>query len=322
MTDGYWFDATPLAGEPEQPRRPAAEQLRGELSGARSLKGRLAALRNADLGDLLKERMALPREQIELFAEANGLGYRGWQRKSTHILPSDDPEMYRPGVIFNKYSGQCNDIVSWAGAPYVEFANMDSSATDAADATGWGYVGFRHGLDLPAFILDARANDAEKPNHAGRVVTSLTEHSKMSSPALSLTQQPIVAVQVGEQADAAFQMYAEESRAEEATALVRGPFLEAALAATGALDVECVGGWVFLYGYGIEFCTKGAERWAWIFSLASRWIDALQPLIGASASERPPFYTPTPFPKPDSVTIVRPDALFNNVVNELYWWGL
>lgn len=321
----YWFDIEPLLQKPAKPERPTYARLRTGLGKGATVKQRLAALKDVELGGLVKDTFASSAEPIELFAQANGLDYRSWLRPSAYLLPSDDPTRYRPGSLFRKNGGtECNEFVTWSGPPYVEFANMSASSVDAADAAGWGWVGIRHGLDLPHVVLDARANDARKPNRRGRTVTSLTEHGKGSKGVLHTARTPLSAVSLGGEADQAFQVWVEDARQQEAVELLSGPLLSVAEESARSFDVELVEGWTFLYGYCLQVSTKDPDRWAWLFSLASRWLDVLTPRMpaGERAAGPAPFYTRETRERPESVTIVRPDAGHNALVNESYWWGV
>ena len=53
--DRYWFDVEALEAEPEGPARPVVADLRSRWSGAGSVKGRLASLREVDAKALLKD---------------------------------------------------------------------------------------------------------------------------------------------------------------------------------------------------------------------------------------------------------------------------
>ena len=321
----YWFDVDPLLQEQQKPERPTYANLRTGLGRGASVKERLSALKQVELGGLVKETFAGSADPIEAFAEANGLDYRHYLRPTAYPHRNDDPIMYRPGLLFRKYGGrECNDFVSWAGLPYVEFANMSAGTVEAGDATGWGWIGIRHGLDLPHVVLDARANDAAKPNRSGRTVTSLTEHARGSKPALATVQAPLTALSLGGESDERFQAWVETAREQEAVKLLTGPLLSAAEESARSFDVEFVEGWTFLYGYALNVSTTDPDRWAWLFSLASRWLDVLTPRMPVAdrAPEPAPFYTRETRQRPESVTIVRPDAGFNALVNESYWWGV
>ena len=324
MEGRYWFDVDPLLQQ-HKPDRPTYASLRTGLGRGASVRERLSALKQVELGGLVKEAFAVSADPIEAFALANGLDYRHYLRPTAYLHRSDDPVMFRPGLLFRKYGGrECNDFVSWAGPPYVEFANVSAGTVEAGDAAGWGWVGIRHGLDLPHVVLDARANDAGKPDRRGRVVTSLTEHARGSKAALETVQAPLTAVSLGGGSDERFQAWVETAREKEAVDLLIGPLRSVAEESARTFDVELVEGWTFLYGYALNVSTTDPDRWAWLFSLASRWLDVIMPRMSTAdrALEPAPFYTRETRQRPASVTVVRPDAGFNALANESYWWSV
>lgn len=83
--------------------------------------------------------------------------------------------------------------------------------------------------------------------------------------------------------------------------LLSGPTLTLAQSLVDTFDVEFVDGWVFLYGYYFEVSTAEADRWAWVFSVASQVLDQVAALGGPPAPTHAPFHTSARIPRPASL---------------------
>jgi hypothetical protein len=295
----YWFDAEPLLEKPAQPERPAYAQLRKGLGQGASLKARLAALKDVELGGLVKDAFARTPGQLELFAQANGLGYRYFSFDQ------------RPGMIFP--SGEQREMVSSDGPPYVEFGNCHSRGQEMAYL--FGYVAVRHGLDLPHLVLDARANDATPPA-GSRVYAKKQSYSSLdanyrgsgSATPMTWVRALVEPLDLGPQVDQHTRVFVEKGRGEEARRFLTGTALQYFLGVAQHFDAEIVDGWALLYLYGAEVSGTDPDRWAWAFSVASRLLDqveawarttpALPHAPPAGSFARPSFYTADDAPLP------------------------
>lgn len=298
MAIDYWFDPSALLAEPTGPLRPELDGLRSRLRSDSSIRGRLAALRAADSKALLKDVLIPDRlEPIEEFARANGLQYRGWQKKSGHEASYTRPGEYRPGLLVAGCDAQ--DLVWWEDdGLLVEFANLRPSG-----GIGWGCVTIRHGLPLPHVILDGRGNDPVTPQ-GGKRVTNLSRRQRSEAgdryTHLDSLKKKIAPLDLGADAARDLTVWCERGREADARSLLAGPPLRLACETGEAFDVEVKDGWVFLYGYKFDLCTTEVDRWAWLFSLTSRWLDVLHGW-GAADPSRLPFHTAAVVGRPESL---------------------
>lgn len=305
MSDDHWFDASPLTEKPPKPsdREGSAKHRFRETWGGGSLKDRLDAVRTADVKGMAADWWSdavSAGKAVERFAEANGLSYR-WQKYDREWIPGEAP----PGMIFR--GGERREMLSWGDPVSVEFGNWSSMGQELVLA--FGYIAVRHDLGLPHLIADSRVNDATPPPGSGfyakkRDYTSLSENYRGSDSAspLGRIRNSIEPLDLGPENDAYFQAYCDRGRAAEARAFLAPEILRMLLAASMEFDVEVTDGWIYLYAGAIEISTEDPDRWAWVFSVASRLWDHVESWRAAEgrapAAEAPPFYTELVVPRP------------------------
>lgn len=277
----YWFDDAPLTPPPPAEASAWQDVRKGWAAGGKS---RLGAVLKADVkaiaGDLFKSKPDL----IEAFAEANGLGYQA----SGYVAGKD-----LPGLVFQGRMGDRRSAVTWGESPYVEFANYQNGGEDAGEGSHWGYVAIRHGRDLPHVVFDACANDSGSgAADSGKSVSSLGEGSWMATPALKSSRTKLVPLELGPSVEASrFVTYVSKGDEAAARRLLDGSTLALVQSLVESFDVEFVDGWVFLYGYHFDVSTDEADRWAWVFSVASQVLDQVEAWGGPAAPSEAPFYT-------------------------------
>lgn len=289
----YWFDDAPLAPPAAEPVPSAWQELRkGWSAGGRA---RLGAVLKADVKAIAGDWWNKDRsDRIEAFAEANGLGFDA----QSYVTGKD-----LPGLVFQRQMGERRSAVTWGeDLPYVEFANYVKPGEDAGESDCWGYVAIRHGLSLPHVVVDARANDADGGGaDSARPVTSLGEGSMVSSSPLASSPHRLKRLDVGGAASGRFMAWAPKGTEEQARPFVGGQALTLVESLVDTFDVEFVDGWVFLYGYYLDISSEEADRWAWVFSVASRVLDQLAAWGGPAAPVDAPFYTRGRVPRPASL---------------------
>ncbi len=72
---------------------------------------------------------------------------------------------------------------------------------------------------------------------------------------------------------ARFRAYAGRGDEQAAATLLTAPALDLLHTTAATFDIEVLDSWLVLYGYGFDVSTTDPDRWAWVFSLTSRWLD-------------------------------------------------
>lgn len=299
MDETYWFDATPLTVKPEKAADApdsASNKFRKAWGGGAGLKGRLEAVRSANLqgmaSDLWKDFWA-GGDEISRFAAANGFTYelqrydREWQEGKA-----------LPGMIFR--GGERRQFLTWGEPVSVEFGNWSSVGQELVLA--FGYIAVRHDLGLPHLIVDARVNDTTPPPGSWFYAkksdfTSLSENYRGSDSAspMGRLRNSTERLDLGTELDRYFQAYCDRGEEAAVRAFLTPDRIQMLCAASMEFDLEITDEWLYLYATGINISSKDADRWAWVFSVTSRLLDHVALWRAAAGAEplaeRPPFYT-------------------------------
>ncbi|MFT4188824.1 MAG: hypothetical protein QM621_09615 [Aeromicrobium sp.] len=327
MTDdetGYWFEAS-MWGADWPPREP------GELgSGPRAFReawrggdtpaDRLRALRALNPKKIVADWWNSPSKH-DAFAEANGLTFERHSYEST------------PGSILR--FGERRDIYTWEGPPTVEFGNHHSPV----QRVEWlfGYIAVDHALSLPRMVLDARANDATPPrghwiyadkshysslgvNFRGSDSASPSGRSK-DGRTLHTAIGKLELLDLGPETGRLFQAFVEPGRESDARAFLSGDALRLMGELSATFDIGITENRIFLYLSSVEVSWFEADRWAWVFSVASQVLDRLG-LWDPAVPERPAFYTDRCLPAPDwMIRRGKPSPGFTTIMDGIFGNG-
>ncbi|MDO5676934.1 MAG: hypothetical protein Q4G35_05445 [Propionibacteriaceae bacterium] len=190
-------------------------------------------------------------DQLELFAEANGLTYE----RSTGQIP------YK-GMIFRSGEGRTitHRLRSEAG-PFADAGGFRAipGGADSDLANRWNYAAFRLPRPMPHIVLDARANN---PLGISNLPTELVSSQRLK---------------MGDPFDKRFTLYAPEGYEQDLFYLFPAHVQEALLAAPAKYDIEIKGSWLFLYTKGRQDLRDPAT-WEFLGHIAEELMGRMTPI--------------------------------------------
>lgn len=183
----------------------------------------------------------ITRYRLSRFARANGMTYEG---------SIQDPPL--PGMIFSLGSRRkSTDLVRGTHPRFVEFANYQYTVKRNKNSStySWGYVAVRLDVPLPNIVLDATGNNGFGTN----LPASFDTKQRLS---------------LEGDFDEHFTLYCPEGYERDALYLFTPDIMARFIDHAGALDVEIVDDWMFLYTKR-RVSTLDPATWAWLFGVVA-----------------------------------------------------